>query len=33
MTYAQGLWRMALVDFDRSSFEQQIELFLSGLGL
>ena len=33
MTYAQGLWRMAMVDFDRSSFEQQIELFLSRLGL
>ena len=33
MTYAQGLWRMAMVDFDRASFERQIELFLSGLGL
>ncbi len=33
ITYAQGLWRMAMVDFDRASFEQQIELLLSGLGL
>ena len=33
VTYAQGLWRMAMVDYDRPSFERQIELFLTGLGL
>jgi TetR/AcrR family transcriptional regulator, transcriptional repressor for nem operon len=32
-TYMQGLWRMALVSYDRSRFEQQIEVFLTGLGL
>ncbi|CAB3770067.1 TetR/AcrR family transcriptional regulator [Paraburkholderia humisilvae] len=32
-TYLQGLWRMALVEYDRPSFEQQIDVFLSGLGL
>lgn len=33
ITYAQGLWRMALVDYDRPRFEQQIAAFLTGLGL
>ncbi|MFC0397480.1 TetR/AcrR family transcriptional regulator [Paraburkholderia rhizosphaerae] len=32
-TYLQGLWRMALVGYDRGGFEQQIETFLSGMGL
>ncbi|MGO9400733.1 MAG: hypothetical protein ACLP19_23240 [Xanthobacteraceae bacterium] len=30
---AQGIWRMALVDYDRPSFERQIDAFLTGLGL
>jgi TetR/AcrR family transcriptional repressor of nem operon len=33
ITYLQGLWRMALVSYDRVRFERQIELFLAGLGL
>jgi TetR/AcrR family transcriptional repressor of nem operon len=33
VTYAHGLWRMALVDYDRPRFERQIAAFLSGLGL
>jgi TetR/AcrR family transcriptional repressor of nem operon len=33
ITYAQGLWRMAMVDFDRPSFERQIEVFLTSMGL
>ncbi|MBX9759254.1 MAG: TetR family transcriptional regulator C-terminal domain-containing protein, partial [Beijerinckiaceae bacterium] len=33
ITYAQGLWRMALVDYDRPRFERQIAAFLTGLGL
>jgi TetR/AcrR family transcriptional repressor of nem operon len=33
VTYLQGLWRMALVSYDRSCFERQIDLFLTGLGL
>jgi TetR/AcrR family transcriptional repressor of nem operon len=33
VTYAQGVWRMALVDYDRLRFEGQIDAFLSGLGL
>ncbi len=32
-TYAQGLWRMAMVSYDRSRFERQIDVFLTGLGL
>jgi TetR/AcrR family transcriptional repressor of nem operon len=32
-TYLQGLWRMALVEYDRPCFAQQIDVFLSGLGL
>ncbi len=33
MTYAQGIWRMALVDYDRPRFERQIDVFLTGLHL
>ena len=33
MTYLQGMWRMALVSYERSRFEQQINVFLTGLGL
>jgi TetR/AcrR family transcriptional regulator, transcriptional repressor for nem operon len=33
ITYAHGLWRMALVAYDRPRFEQQIAAFLTGLGL
>lgn len=33
LTYMQGLWRMALVSYERSRFEQQIEVFLTGIGL
>jgi TetR/AcrR family transcriptional repressor of nem operon len=33
VTYLQGIWRMALVDYDRPRFERQIDAFLSGLGL
>lgn len=32
-TYVQGLWRMALVDYNRHSFEKQIDALLNGLGL
>ena len=33
VTYLQGLWRMALVSYDRPQFERQIDVFLTGLGL
>ena len=33
VTYLQGLWRMALVSYDRPQYEKQIETFLTGLGL
>jgi TetR/AcrR family transcriptional regulator, transcriptional repressor for nem operon len=33
VTYAQGIWRMALVHYDRRRFERQIDAFLTGLGL
>ena len=33
VTYLQGLWRMALISYDRARFERQIDLFLVGLGL
>ena len=33
VTYLQGLWRMALVSYDRTQFERQIDLFLTCLGL
>lgn len=32
-TYAQGLWRMAMVDYDRPRFERQVDTFLTGFGL
>ncbi|WP_373452803.1 TetR family transcriptional regulator C-terminal domain-containing protein, partial [Caballeronia sordidicola] len=32
-TYLQGVWRMAVVDYNRPRFERQIDAFLSGLGL
>jgi TetR/AcrR family transcriptional repressor of nem operon len=32
-TYLQGLWRMAMVKYDRPSFERQIDALLTGLGL
>ena len=32
-TYAQGIWRMAMVDYDRPRFERQVDVFLTGLGL
>ena len=33
VTYAQGIWRMALVQYDRPRFERQTDAFLTGLGL
>jgi TetR/AcrR family transcriptional regulator, transcriptional repressor for nem operon len=33
ITYLQGLWRMALVAYERPRFERQIDMFLTGLGL
>ena len=33
VTYLQGLWRMALISYDRPRFEQQIDLFLTSMGL
>lgn len=33
LVYLQGLWRMALVAYDRKRFERQNELFLKSLGL
>ena len=33
ITYLQGLFRMALVSYDRPKFEQQINVFLTGLRL
>jgi TetR/AcrR family transcriptional repressor of nem operon len=33
LTYMQGLWRMALVSYERTRFERQIDVFLTGLGL
>ena len=32
-TYCQGLWRMALVGFDRERFSREIDTFLNSLGL
>jgi TetR/AcrR family transcriptional repressor of nem operon len=32
-TYLQGLFRVALLSYDRSQFEQQVDLFLTSLGL
>ncbi len=33
ITYAQGIWRMALIDYDRPRFERQTDAFLTGLGI
>jgi len=33
VTYLQGVWRMALISYDRTRFERQNNLFLKGLGL
>ena len=33
VTYMQGLWRMALVAYDRPAMERQVSVFLSALGL
>ncbi|MBW4793575.1 TetR/AcrR family transcriptional regulator [Pseudomonas tolaasii] len=33
LTYLQGLWRMALVKFERPGFEQQVHAFLRGMAL
>jgi TetR/AcrR family transcriptional regulator, transcriptional repressor for nem operon len=33
VTYLQGLWRMALISYDRPGVERQIDVFLAGLGL
>lgn len=33
VTYLQGIWRMALVEYARPRFERQIDVFLLGLGL
>jgi TetR/AcrR family transcriptional regulator, transcriptional repressor for nem operon len=33
LTYLQGVWRMALVSYDRTRFERQNDLFLKSLGL
>jgi TetR/AcrR family transcriptional repressor of nem operon len=33
ITYLQGIWRMALVSYNRKQFERQIDVFLTGLGL
>ncbi|MEA5670251.1 hypothetical protein VA602_02735 [Pseudomonas sp. MH2] len=32
-TYLKGLWRMALVEYERPAFERQIDAFLTALGL
>ncbi len=32
-TYQQGLWRMALIEYDRTRFCRQIDVFLTALGL
>lgn len=32
-TYQQGVWRMALIEYDRTRFHRQIDVFLTGLGL
>jgi len=33
VTYLQGIFRMALVSYERTKFEREIEVFLTGLGL
>ena len=32
-TYQQGIWRMALLDYNRTAFQGQVDVFLKGLGL
>ncbi|WP_411383361.1 TetR/AcrR family transcriptional regulator [Pseudomonas sp. L7] len=32
-TYLKGLWRVALVEYERPAFERQIDAFLTALGL
>jgi len=32
-TYLQGLYRTALLSYDRSQLERQIDMFLTSLGL
>lgn len=31
--YLQGLWRMALVNYERPEFERQVDAFLAGVSL
>ncbi len=33
ITYLQGIWRMALISYNREQFERESEAFLQGLGL
>lgn len=33
VTYLQGVWRVALLDYDRARFERQVDTLLTGLGL
>ena len=33
VTFAQGIWRLAMVDDDRPRFDRQVDAFLTGLGL
>jgi TetR/AcrR family transcriptional repressor of nem operon len=33
LTYAQGVWRMALIDYDRPRFAHEIDAFLTAVGL
>jgi TetR/AcrR family transcriptional repressor of nem operon len=32
-TYQQGIWRMAMIEYDRPRFDRQIDIFLTALGL
>jgi TetR/AcrR family transcriptional repressor of nem operon len=32
-TCQQGIWRMALMEYDRTRFSRQIDVFLTALGL
>jgi len=32
-TYQQGIWRMALIEYDRTRFYRQVDVFLTALGL
>ena len=33
LTYAQGLWRMGLLSYERTRIERQVDVFLTALGL